>query len=213
MEPAARTAAGSRRTAARRTRTRAAAGTACRRPPRGLAHVSYDRIRGRLRASDGNASRRPPGTDYGALPDRCGRGKFKQTRELVRSSRSATGQSEVLKVSGNDWDAARERETERSGEARNDAQGSRECGESGGVRGALVARPACGGGLSGEAGARGAGGAGGGPTCRTWAPAPRSLSLRHPRPPRRPDTLFQTFALHNQRSLLQLFISHHPTDE
>lgn len=46
-EPAAGSAAGNRRTASRRTRTQAAAGTACRRPPRGLAHVSYDRIGGR----------------------------------------------------------------------------------------------------------------------------------------------------------------------
>ncbi|KAL4708391.1 hypothetical protein ACJJTC_019627 [Scirpophaga incertulas] len=45
--PAAGTAAGSRNTASRRARTQAAAGTACRRPPRGLALVSYDRIRGR----------------------------------------------------------------------------------------------------------------------------------------------------------------------
>lgn len=42
--------------------------------------------------------------------------------------------------------AARERETERSGEARDDA--GLACGESGGVHGAQVARPACGGGLS-----------------------------------------------------------------
>ncbi|CAH2107538.1 unnamed protein product [Euphydryas editha] len=41
---AAETAAGSRRTASRRTRTQAAAGTACRRPPRGLFNVSHDRI-------------------------------------------------------------------------------------------------------------------------------------------------------------------------
>ncbi|CAG5035878.1 unnamed protein product [Parnassius apollo] len=46
--------------------------------------------------------------------------------------------------------------TERSGEAKNVAQGSRVCGESGGVHGAQVAKPACGDGLSGEAGARGA---------------------------------------------------------
>lgn len=44
---AAETAAGSRRTASRRTRTQAAAGTACRRPPRGLSNVSHDRIHGR----------------------------------------------------------------------------------------------------------------------------------------------------------------------
>lgn len=50
-EPAAESAAGSRRRASRRTRTRAAAGTACRRPPRGLAHVSHDRIRGRPQLS------------------------------------------------------------------------------------------------------------------------------------------------------------------
>ncbi|OWR50938.1 hypothetical protein KGM_207579 [Danaus plexippus plexippus] len=44
---AVETAVGSRRKASRRTRTQAAAGTACRRPPGGLSDVSYDRINGR----------------------------------------------------------------------------------------------------------------------------------------------------------------------
>lgn len=75
-----------------------------------------------------------------------------ETRE---QSSQSVGKCVKLKFLGT-GEAAREQETERSGEARNDAQGSRECGESGGVRGAQVARPAFGCGLNGEAGARGA---------------------------------------------------------
>lgn len=98
--PAGGTAAGSKRRASRRTRTRAAAGTACRRPPRGLAHVSHDRIRGRLSARRANAADSSEARELGIARSKC---------------------VKVSKVVG----CGRERETERSGEARDDAQGSR----------------------------------------------------------------------------------------
>lgn len=106
-----------------------------------------------LQAFDGHARRRLPDTDRrrrSSTPDPTGRNS--ETRE--QSSRSV-GKCVKLEFLGT-GKAAGEQETERSGEARNNAQGSRECGESGGVHGAQVARPAFGGGLNGEAGARGA---------------------------------------------------------
>ncbi|CAH2253611.1 jg16511 [Pararge aegeria aegeria] len=148
---AAGTAAGSRRTASRRTRTQAAAGTACRRPPRGLSHVSHDRIHGR--PSSFRRPHAPPTPRYRLrpvveCPKKSGTSlNSAGTREKFRGKSSRVREGP---------ERGRERETERSGEARNNAQGSRECGESGGVHGAQVAKPADGSELSGKAGARGA---------------------------------------------------------
>lgn len=111
---AVETAVGSRRKASRRTRTQAAAGTACRRPPGGLSDVSHDRINGRppsfrrqLAAESSKPS--PAGSNF--------TGKIWRARELRTKFQSRIG---FGKGRSRGW------ETKRSGEARNNAQGSRE---------------------------------------------------------------------------------------
>lgn len=123
---------------------------------------------------------RPP-TPAGDRARTCERGNSKLSKlKLGASSRQWT------LVGAQVRSATKVRET-KSEEARDYAQGSRECGESDGVRGARVARPACGGGLSGGGRcARGAGRGGRRAHLCTSAPAPRApLSLRRRRRRRR----------------------------
>lgn len=107
-----------------------------------------------LRAFDGHARRRLPDSAVATVAsepacpgvDRSSREMRAREPHKFAVTRSAAESCETRVLgTGKGRVAARERETERSGEARNDAQGSRECGESGGVHGAQVARPACGG--------------------------------------------------------------------
>lgn len=118
---AARTAAGSRRTASRRTRTQAAAGTACRRPPRGLSHVSHDRIHGR--PSSFRRPRAPPTPRYRLQQSSNARERPVQVqtaRELGRSfatSRVGYGKGRITVGSGKLSDREKRETTRRARES------------------------------------------------------------------------------------------------
>ncbi|CAG4937161.1 unnamed protein product [Colias eurytheme] len=92
---AAVSAADNKHTALRRTRTQAAAGTACRRPPGGLTRVSHDRIHGR--PPNFRRPRAPPTTIPSTGTERS---LSAGTRQKFRGERARSGKGRSVVGSG-----------------------------------------------------------------------------------------------------------------